>query len=112
MIKVVCPLILAALFVWNFVSYCTSGGYGGYPVWAQIIGWLIVAATFGCGFVVKLLEKKGAFKNIDFDTRSWDEMPDEDIVPVGSEEADLQDEEAKKPTTSTAWFSCLSRLSC
>ena len=23
-------------------------------------------------------------------------MPDEDIVPVGSEEADLQDEEAKK----------------
>ena len=38
--------------------------------------------------------KKGAFRNIDFDTRSWDEMPDEDIVPVGSEEADVQDEEA------------------
>ena len=96
MIRIVCPLILAALFVWNFVSYCMGGGYGGYPVWAQIIGWVMVAATFGCGFVVKLLEKKGAFRNIDFDTRSWDEMPDEDIVPVGSEEADVQDEEAAK----------------
>lgn len=43
-----------------------------------------------------MFAKKGAFRNIDFDTLSWDEMPDEDIVPVGSEEADVQDEEAAK----------------
>ncbi len=87
-IRIVCPLILTGLFVWNFIDYIKAGGYGGYPVWVQILGWVVVLITFGCGFVAKLLMKKHPkLKEIDYDERTWDEM-DEDVVPVGQEDAE------------------------
>lgn len=86
MIRIVCPLILSVMFVWNLIDYVGNNGYGGYPVWAQIIGWIIVLLTFGCGFIVKLLTTKHPkLSKIEYDERSWDEM-DEDVLPVGQED--------------------------
>ncbi len=85
-LKVVAPLILSVLLVWSTVDTIKSyahggGGYGGYPVWAQVVGgWMVFFAVFAIGVVLQIL----SYKNkkviaLDKDAKSWDEMYDEEI---------------------------------
>ncbi|MCR5330950.1 MAG: sodium-dependent transporter [Lachnospiraceae bacterium] len=76
-IKVITPVVLSILFIWNIVSLFKNGGiYGandGYSLASNIIGgWLIIALSIFSGLIVKLivfrLKKKG-FKE---DDRNWD----------------------------------------
>jgi len=76
-IKVITPIVLSALFIWNIVSLFKNGGiYGaadGYSLTANIIGgWLIIGISIFSGAIIRLivhrLEKKG-FKE---DNRDWD----------------------------------------
>ncbi|MBP5331629.1 MAG: sodium-dependent transporter [Lachnospiraceae bacterium] len=76
-IKVIIPVVLSLLFIWNIVSLFKNGGiYGagdGYSLASNIIGgWLIIAISIFSGAIVKLivlhLKKKG-FKE---DDRNWD----------------------------------------
>lgn len=74
-IKVIAPILLSILVIWNLVSYFTSdGGYGGYPMWAQIAGgWSITILAFISGFIIKAVAKaKG--KDSYPDEKTWDEM--------------------------------------
>lgn len=59
-IKFLSPLVLSFFFVWNLVAlFKTEGGYGGYPMYAQIIGgWLISAIVVLAGFIMKLVTTK------------------------------------------------------
>lgn len=79
-IKVIIPVLLSFLFVWNIVSLFKSGGiYGsndGYSLTANLIGgWLIIAISFFSGaiikLIVKILEKKG-YKEDDLKWSDYD----------------------------------------
>ena len=57
-VKVVSPLLLIGLFVWNMITlFVVNGGnYGGYPLWAQIVaGWVVSLFVFISGFIIKLV---------------------------------------------------------
>lgn len=60
-IKVISPLLLAGLFVWNIVSlFVLKGGTYNkdYPIAAQIAaGWAVTALVFASGFIMKLVVK-------------------------------------------------------
>ena len=64
-IKFIAPLLLAGLFVWNMITlFSTEGGYGGYPIWAQIVaGWAVSVLVFISGFIARAviakMKKKG-----------------------------------------------------
>lgn len=85
-IKIVAPLILSTLLVWSTVdtikSYANGGGgYGGYPIWAQVVGgWLVFFVVFAVGITLQILSYKNKkMIALDKDSKSWDEMHDEEI---------------------------------
>ena len=74
-IKVISPLVLTGLFIWNIVNLIKSGGiYGaadGYSLKANIIfGWVIVALILLSGLIVKCIVRA---QGTEEDERSWDE---------------------------------------
>ncbi len=83
-IKVVAPVLLTVLLVWNLRSYFTSIdpetgkflGYGGYPMYAQIIGgWAVTAFSIISGFIIRIIVKsKKRFTQLEAEEKSWDEM--------------------------------------
>ena len=82
-IKVICPFILLALFIWNLVTLFQSGGiYGaadGYSLTANIIcGWGVIAFSLASGFIIKLVAKAKKKKGYQEDDRTWDEFPVEE----------------------------------
>lgn len=73
-IKILSPILLIVLFIWNIISLIRDGGiYGaadGYSLASNIIGgWVITALVFTSGFVIKAIAKK---KGKDNDTENWD----------------------------------------
>ena len=81
-IKIIAPVILTGLFIWNLVSLFMNGGvYGvgdGYTLGANIIGgWVIMGLSLVSGGIVKLIAKAKASKGYVEDTLSWDEIPEE-----------------------------------
>ena len=64
-IKIVSPALLIGLFIWNMITlFNTEGGYGGYPIWAQVVaGWAVSVLVFASGFIAKAViahkKKKG-----------------------------------------------------
>jgi NSS family neurotransmitter:Na+ symporter len=81
-IKIIAPVILSGLFIWNLVSLFMNGGvYGagdGYTLGANIIGgWVIMGLSLVSGGIVKLIAKAKASKGYVEDTLSWDEIPEE-----------------------------------
>ncbi len=60
-VKVISPLLLIGLFVWNIVGlFVTKGGTYNpdYPMWAQIAaGWAVSFFVFISGFIIKLVVK-------------------------------------------------------
>ncbi|MBQ8427865.1 MAG: hypothetical protein IJX18_01270, partial [Clostridia bacterium] len=79
-VKILSPLVLTFFFGWNLVSLFQNGGYGGYPLWAQILGgWLISALVLAMGFIVALLCKKNKklkamSEKAEADEKTWDEL--------------------------------------
>lgn len=89
-VMVIAPVALAALCIWNLVLLFTpeaeggfGGLYGGYPVYANVIAWIVAFLALGSGFIVKLLttknkKLKALAENAEKNFRSWDEMEDFD----------------------------------
>lgn len=81
-IKVVAPVILAGLFVWNIVALFMGGGvYGaadGYTVASNILGgWAVMGLCLVSGAIVMLIAKARAKKGFVEDTAGWDEISEE-----------------------------------
>ena len=77
-IKVITPVVLSLLFIWNIVSLFKNGGiYGaadGYSLSANIIGgWLIIALSVFSGAIVKLIVLHMKKKGYREDDRTWDD---------------------------------------
>ncbi|MGN0771558.1 MAG: sodium-dependent transporter [Christensenellales bacterium] len=94
-IKIVAPLLLGGLFIWNLIdtikSYTDgSGGYGGYPIWAQVIaGWLVFIAVFVVGIVMQeVTGRSKKFAALESDYKSWDDMHDEEIEELVNQGVD------------------------
>ncbi|MCR5584232.1 MAG: sodium-dependent transporter, partial [Lachnospiraceae bacterium] len=80
-IKVITPVVLSMLFIWNIVSLFKNGGiYGaadGYSLASNIIGgWLIIAVSIFSGAIVKLIVYRIKKKGYNEDDRSWDDFKD------------------------------------
>jgi len=78
-IKIISPVVLAGLFIWNLVNLIKSGGiYGaadGYSLKSNIIfGWAIVVLILCSGLIIKLIVKIKSSKGYKEDDRTWDEM--------------------------------------
>jgi NSS family neurotransmitter:Na+ symporter len=78
-IKVISPVVLAGLFIWNLVTLIKNGGiYGaadGYSLKSNIIfGWVLVVLILCSGLIVKLIVKIKTNKGFKEDDRSWDEL--------------------------------------
>ncbi|MEG1535480.1 MAG: sodium-dependent transporter [Clostridia bacterium] len=80
-IKVVDPLILAVLFLWNLVLLFSAGGYGKYPVWSQILGgWLPSALVFGGSVAIQIASQKSKkLQKYDASSLTWDESCVEEL---------------------------------
>ncbi len=81
-VKVVIPIILFALFVWNLITLFRGGGiYGagdGYSLAANLIGgWLLIVLSLCSGFIVKAVVKGKEKKGFKEDEFNWDELPEE-----------------------------------
>ena len=60
-IRVISPVMLAGLLIWNVSTLFTQNGgsYGDYPIWAQIAaGWAVTVLVFVSGFIAKLIVNK------------------------------------------------------
>ena len=60
-VKVISPMLLSALFIWNMIVLFgkNGGSYGDYPIWAQIAaGWVVSGLVFISGFIAKLIVNK------------------------------------------------------
>lgn len=83
-IKVIAPVLLTVLLVWNLRNYFTAVdpetgsflGYGGYPMYAQIIGgWAITIFSIISGFIIRIIVKSNKrFKALETKEKSWDEV--------------------------------------
>ncbi len=78
-IKVISPVVLAGLFIWNLVNLIKGGGiYGaadGYSLKANIIfGWVLVALILCSGLIIKLIVRIKSKDDFEVDERTWDEL--------------------------------------
>lgn len=78
-IKVISPVVLTGLFVWNLVSLIRNGGiYGkadGYSLKANIIfGWALIALILCSGLIIKCIVKIKSGSGYKEDDRTWDEL--------------------------------------
>ena len=105
-IKILAPGILTVLIVWNFVTIFISyakgeGGYGGYPIWAQVVaGWLVMAAVFIGAIVIQIVSRKNEkIRALDSTIKTWDEVhaeqENEFIRKELAKEAEMQEEAQK-----------------
>ncbi|MEA4823737.1 MAG: hypothetical protein VB111_06475 [Clostridiaceae bacterium] len=82
-IKIIAPVVLFGLFVWNIVSLFSGGGiYGaadGYSLaWNIVGGWALMGLSLISGGIVKLIVKAREKKGYREDNRIWDEIPETD----------------------------------
>ena len=78
-IKVVSPVVLIGLFIWNLYNLIKGGGiYGaadGYSLKANIIfGWCVVILILCSGLIVKAIVKAKSANGFKEDDRTWDDM--------------------------------------
>ena len=85
-IKVVSPVVLTGLFIWNLVNLIKSGGiYGagegienGYSLTANIIfGWCLVALILCSGLIIKLIVKIKSYNGYKEDDRVWEDFKEQ-----------------------------------
>ena len=55
-VKFLCPAVLVFLTGWGIyhLIFIEGGRYAGYPVWAQVLGWLVCAIVFSSGFLLRI----------------------------------------------------------
>ena len=75
-IKIISPIVLGGLFVWNIINLIRAGGiYGaadGYSLKANIIfGWGMVALFLFLGLIIKMVVR---IKKVEEDDRTWDDI--------------------------------------
>ncbi len=77
-VRFICPIVLAALFVWNMVDlFVNHGGHYGYAPWAEFVGgWLLCILVFAAGFIIPAIIKKKKLPD-NVDPTVWDQ-PDQD----------------------------------
>lgn len=101
-IKLVAPGLLLTFFTINLVkilkSYATGGGgYGGYPIWAQVVaGWAICLLVFVGAIVIQIVSRKSKrLIELDAKNKDWDEVHAEEenayILAQQSEAAEVQE---------------------
>jgi len=77
-IKVISPVLLVALFVWNMIVLFgqKGGSYGGYPIWSQIAaGWVVSGLVFISGFIAKaVVNHKKKTEGFVEDEINWDSV--------------------------------------
>ena len=81
-IKVISPVVLAGLFIWNLVNLIKSGGiYGaadGYSLAANIIfGWCLIALILFSGLIIKIIVKVKSSKGYKEDDRTWEDFKEQ-----------------------------------
>lgn len=79
-VMVIAPVTLLGLTIWNIYSLAKNGGlYGGYPVYANIIGWVITFLAFISGFIIQAITKfnprlKALAWHAEQNFKTWDEL--------------------------------------
>lgn len=79
-IMVIAPVALFGLTVWNIYTLVKNGGlYGGYKVYANVIGWVITFLAFISGFIVQAVTKfnprlKALAWHAEQNFKTWDEL--------------------------------------
>lgn len=65
-LKYLSPAVLSVLFAWGIyhLIFIDKGIYGGYPVWAQTLGWALSVSVFVCGIIAGRNLKRGKRRNI------------------------------------------------
>lgn len=86
-IKVISPIALSGLFVWNLVNLVRAGGiYGkadGYSLKANLIfGWGLFALSLISGLIVKAIVKIKSSKGYVEDELNWDECGKQDDLKL------------------------------
>ncbi len=74
-VKIISPLLLAGLFVWNMIVLFgqKGGSYGDYPIWAQVAaGWVVSALVFSSGFIARIFVAKKKKDGYIEDEVIWD----------------------------------------
>lgn len=91
-IMVIAPLALLGLTVWNiYVLVRDSGGlYGGYPVYANVIGWVITFLAFISGFIVQIITKfnprlRALAWHAEQKFKTWDQLDAEEEAAKATE---------------------------
>ena len=89
-IKIVSPLLLAGLFIWNMIDLFGNkgGSYGGYPIWAQICaGWIVSCLVFASGIIARIVINKKKEKGFEEDEIFWDAPAPESLGTTLKKEA-------------------------
>ena len=78
-IKVISPVILAGLFIWNLVNLIRGGGiYGakdGYSLLSNIVfGWGLILLILCSGLIIKLIVRAKSHKGFEEDDKGWDDL--------------------------------------
>lgn len=98
LLRIVSPVILTTLFVWQMVILAKNGGYGGYPVWAQIVaGWLPTFIIYAGAIALQIISAKSPkIRALDARYGTWDEM--HNIVEIEEEDRleELAEEQARE----------------
>jgi len=82
-IKIISPVVLSGLFVWNLVSLFRAGGiYGskdGYSLKANILfGWAVIALILLSGLIIKMVVKIKSSSGYQEDERTWEDFKEEE----------------------------------
>lgn len=79
-IRIIAPVVLSGLFIWNLVNLIRDGGiYGsGYSLKANILfGWGIILLILLSGLIIKAIVRVKAKKGFTEDEKNWDDISDE-----------------------------------
>ena len=60
-LKYLSPAVLSVLFIWGIyhLFFIDRGIYGGYSLWAQILGWVLSLSVFVCGMLISVNFRRG-----------------------------------------------------
>lgn len=93
-VMVIAPLALLGLTVWNiYILIAQNDGlYGGYPLYANIVGWIITFLAFMSGFIVKLITKfnprlRALAWHAEQKFKTWEQL-DEEEAEAKAQQAD------------------------
>lgn len=82
-VKIISPLLLIGLFIWNmYTLFAVKGGTYNpdYPIWAQVTaGWVVSGLVFASGFIIKFIvhqKKKKGYVEDEVTWREHDEILD------------------------------------